>query len=188
MLQADNLQTQLGKPCCELGAVHFCTYRHLILRNQQHADSLSTYSCTGGRSLMPVLFCQSSPSLAFSSQGVYSEMFFHVNTQWPKEAFFLSFSLKYQSHIQKLNCVCTSLLYIINILCPVPYCFKLLLHAALLKEEEGHIEKTWKFRRQASYRKQEMSSCTIKRKQTKPRQNAGIVNWDRNLVIAVSFY
>lgn len=88
MLQADNLQTQLGKPCCELGAVHFCTYRHLILRNQQHADSLSTYSCTGGRSLMPVLFYQSSPSLAFSSQGVYSEMFFHVNTQWPKEAFF----------------------------------------------------------------------------------------------------
>lgn len=161
MLQADNLQTQLGKPFCELGTVHFCTYKLLILRNQQCTDSLSTFSCTGGRSLMPVLFCQSYPSLFFSPQGLYSEMFFHVNTQWPKDAFF-HFSLKYQPHIQRLNYACTSLL--LNILYPVPYFFKLLLHAALLKEEEGLIEKTWKFRRQASYRKQEMSSCSIKRK------------------------
>ena len=59
------------------------------------------------------------------------------------------------------------LLCITNVLCPVTSHFYLLLNAAILKEEEGHVEKNWQFSGQASYRKQEILSCSIKRKKKK---------------------
>lgn len=174
----DNLEAQLGKPSFESGSVPL-VLTNLSYFNISGALTWLLLTTPLGAGMWPVLLHHHSSSLAFSYSECILKHYLIPTVSNQKRLF--SPSCSSTSLISKDWTIHIHLLQITSTLsCNIP--FLPLLHAALLKEE-GRVEKNWKFRRQVNYRKQELISCSVKRKTGKnPSQTTtNKKSWNKSL-------